>query len=216
VKIKVFKIPRLTQSIYRKRIWHSSSEDKVFITFDDGPHEKITPWLLALAKKESVKLNFFWLGVNVQNQHALLSKAEDEGHFIANHGYQHLHYAMVSSTEYLENFLKAKDMFPNNAFRPPYGRLSPSLAQKIYPHSPIIMWSWLSYDWEKNVSNEKILESIEKKVKAGDILVFHESDKTIERIFELIPAVIAILKKKQLTLSTLDGVIKEHQKHERR
>lgn len=207
-------MPSFAKSIYRKRIWHSTSKNKVYVTFDDGPHEQITPWLLELAKSESVKFNFFWLGKNIENFPDLLSKAHDNNHFIANHGYDHLHYTKVSKEAYFQNFLKGKNLVPHNAFRPPYGRISPSLAQKVYSHSPIVMWSWLSYDWQKDVSNKEILEALEKKVDGGDILVFHESDKTLERIFELIPSVIAILKKKQLTLSTLDGVIKEHQNHE--
>ena len=207
-------MPDVAQSIYKKRIWHSTNKNHVYVTFDDGPHEKITPWLLNLAREEGVKLNFFWLGKNVLNSPEIINTAKQDGHFVGNHGYDHLHYSRVSKEEYFENFKKGKDLFPDNAFRPPYGRLAPSIAKNIYPHSPIIMWSWLSYDWQKEMSNKKILQQLEKNVSGGDILVFHESDKTYDRIFELIPEVITILKKKGLTLSTLDAVIKEHYKNE--
>lgn len=203
-------MPDAVQSFYDKRIWRSNDKSKVFLTFDDGPHEKTTPWLLELANKEKIKLNFFWLGSNADYLLDSVNIAKDNGHFVGNHGYDHLHYTKVSKSEYLENFFKGKALFPDNAFRPPYGRLSPSLAREIYPHSPIIMWTWLSYDWKKEVSNAKIIQQLEKQITGGEILVFHESEKTIERIFDLIPKVIEVLKNKGLTLSTLDTVIKEH------
>jgi len=214
VKIKLFKLPNVVKSVYGKRIWQSKNNKAVYCTFDDGPHKEITPWLLQLAKEENIKLNFFWLGRNLNQVANAIESAKKEGHFVGNHGFDHLKYTKVSKHEYLDNFFKGKDLFPDNAFRPPYGRVSPSLAKEIQVHSPIIMWTWLSYDWERSVSNETILQKLKEDVHGGEILVFHESEKTKNRIFELVPKVISILKKKGLTLHTLDEVIKENEQYE--
>jgi len=39
--------------------------NEVMLTFDDGPHSKLTPKLLDLLKQEKIKAMFFVLGINV-------------------------------------------------------------------------------------------------------------------------------------------------------
>ena len=45
-----------------KHIYRSTGEKRVFLTFDDGPSETVTPLILDLLKKENVKATFFTLG----------------------------------------------------------------------------------------------------------------------------------------------------------
>jgi hypothetical protein len=60
------------------------------------------------------------------------------------------------------------------------------------------MWSWLSYDYDHEVSIETIIQSAQKEIKAGDILVFHDNPKSMERLKQLLPPIIEDLKKKNL------------------
>ena len=57
-----------------KHIYRSTGEKRVFLTFDDGPSETVTPLILDLLKKENVKATFFTLGTNVNNYPDLVKR----------------------------------------------------------------------------------------------------------------------------------------------
>lgn len=207
-KIRIFKIPAFIKLVFPNRIWHGDrSKKEVFLTFDDGPHPEITPWLLDFAKKENLKVNFFWLGKNIDAHKDLALKAKNEGHFIGNHGFEHINARKVKNEVYFENFKKGNNNFTKKAFRPPYGRLGNKSASEINNTHRIVMWSWLSFDWDKNVSNSQIIKKLKRQIKNGDILVFHESDKTVNRFFKLLPEVIEVLKMKDLKTASLSKLL---------
>ncbi|MNR58721.1 hypothetical protein D3C85_1797910 [compost metagenome] len=56
------------------------------------------------------------------------------------------------------------------------------------------MWSWLSYDYDLSVSNERILDEA-KRIKQGDILVLHDNAKITERQKLLLPPLFELLQK---------------------
>lgn len=201
--MKLFYVPKYVDLFYRKRIWRLKNNNAVYLTFDDGPDAKCTKWLLNWAKSEKLKLNFFWLGHLVEKHTDLLDLAKSEKHFIGNHGYQHLNAYAVKKSDYIENFKQSKTFFPNNAFRPPYGKLSRSLAHILSKETNVVMWSIMSYDYDLTVSNEKILDKIEKKIKPGCILVFHEHEVLHQRLKVLMPAVLKIIKSKNLKTELL-------------
>lgn len=62
---------------------------KIALTFDDGPHPKITPKILDILDKYSVKATFFVIGVNVKNYPNQLKNILERGHEIGNHTYSH-------------------------------------------------------------------------------------------------------------------------------
>ena len=208
IKIRVYNTPSIAKWIFPNRIWHGNkANNEVYVTFDDGPHVELTPWLLDFARKKEIKLNFFWLGKNAIKLKELKDRAQHEGHFIANHGYEHLNDTKVPNAAYLENFSKGNTIFKEKAFRPPYGRLGQKSAKKIKQTHQIIMWSWLSYDWDKNISNQTIEKKLKKHLKPGHILVFHESDKTKDRFYELIPKIFNIIEIKGLKTASLSKII---------
>ena len=45
---------------------YRSDKKRVFLTFDDGPSESVTPLILDELKKENIKATFFTLGTNVK------------------------------------------------------------------------------------------------------------------------------------------------------
>lgn len=203
MKLKLFWTPRILPLFFKGRIWRSTSKNSIHLTFDDGPHPSITPWLLDYAKQQDIHFNFFWLGKNVELFPQLLVRAKEEGHLIANHGYDHIHANKTSKESYIENIEAGQAYVPHKMFRPPYGRLSWRMAIKIKKKTPIIMWTFLSYDWDKNTSNDEILHQLKKNLKPGAILVFHESEKTINRYKELIPKVVEEIKSRGLKIDLL-------------
>ncbi|MCI9449680.1 MAG: DUF5011 domain-containing protein [Clostridiales bacterium] len=79
------------------------SGSTVYLTFDDGPSNIITPRILDILKENNVKATFFIVNYSDGNK-PLLSRMIDEGHTIGIHGYSHDYAAIYSSPEaFLDN-----------------------------------------------------------------------------------------------------------------
>lgn len=90
----------------------------------------------------------------------------------------------------------------HNFFRPPYGKMKLSQYSILNTrpnerfHSfgraqySIIMWDVLSGDFDEGISKEKCLRQVLAKVRAGSIVVFHDSLKAKEKLLFVLPRVI--------------------------
>lgn len=202
--IRIFKLPFFVPWFLTKTKWNLKARNTVFLTFDDGPHPEITPWLLSFAKENDIPLTFFWLGENAEKNIDLIERAKKEGHVVANHGYEHLNSSKTDNEKYFNNYQKGKAIVPDNLFRPPYGKIKPSVRKIIAKHTPIIMWTRLSYDWDKKVSDQKIINKLTKGLIGGEILVFHENDKTKDRIKTLLPKVVEVIQEKGFNFAKIE------------
>ncbi len=66
------------------------------------------------------------------------------------------------------------------------------------------MWTWLSYDFDKTVPVETILESA-KSIRNGDILVLHDNVKSFERVQEILPKLLQIIRSKGLEFDVISA-----------
>ena len=62
-------------------------QDSIYLTFDDGPEEKSTSWLLDLLK-EDIKATFC-MGRQIESHPELFREILNHGHAIGNHTYNH-------------------------------------------------------------------------------------------------------------------------------
>lgn len=79
----------------------ASTEKTVYLTFDDGPSDRVTPKILDVLKEENVKATFFIVGTAAENRKYLLKREIDEGHTVAVHSYTHRYSEIYSSAEKL-------------------------------------------------------------------------------------------------------------------
>lgn len=183
-------------------MWGFSDKNKVYLTFDDGPTEELTNWILQTLEELDVKATFFCVGNNAMKYPDLMVQIKEQGHQIGNHTMSHENGRFTSKTDYLKSIAEASRYTSSTLFRPPYGRLPLSYVGPIRRHYQIVMWSWLSYDFDKQIPERKILiES--KKIKAGDILVFHDNLKVQDRLKALLPDIIAELKARGFQFAVL-------------
>ena len=200
----VFKTPYLIKKILFKRLWgFSSSLNKVYLTFDDGPHPDITPWILDLLSNENIKATFFCVGENVRKYPAIYDRILKDGHAVGNHTMNHNNASNTQKKEYFDSIKKASAYIESNLFRPPYGRLPITWENELLKKYKIVMWSWLSYDFDMNQSISKILKKA-KKINSGDILVLHDNPKILEKQKELLPELIRFIKERKITFEVLN------------
>lgn len=188
------RIPGLVKKIYPDYIWDIPSTDKkIYLSFDDGPHETATPFVLDELKKFNAKATFFCIGKNVVAHPEIYRRIIDEGHSAGNHTFNHLNGNKTGDDEYIADIKKAADYIDSNLFRPPYGRITRFQADILrnakQPYK-IIMWNILSGDFDTSLSPEKCLENVVLKSRPGSIVVFHDSAKAWDRMSYALPRVL--------------------------
>lgn len=204
---RLFKIPSFVAWFFPRRVWFGTS-DHVFLTFDDGPHPDITPWLLAFLKEEKMAATFFWNGEQIKKYPAFIQQAKEEGHLIGNHGQQHISPRKMTQAEFETDFNESQKLVPTKLYRPPYGEIKQRQAKYALQKGSLIMWSWMSYDFDSAVSNQQICDACKHGVKEKDILVFHENDKTSDRMKEILPTIVQVIRDKGLNFATLENELK--------
>ena len=79
------------------------NKSEIYLTFDDGPSNDITPQILDILKEENVHATFFVINFS-QNKEELIKRERDEGHSIGLHGYSHEYKKIYKSEEtYMNN-----------------------------------------------------------------------------------------------------------------
>lgn len=201
------KTPFWLKWLYPSLIWDLSQESKkVYLSFDDGPHPQITPFVLDELKKFEAKATFFCIADNVRKFPEIFERIQQEGHQIGNHTYNHLNGWKTSDIDYLHNFERAKTLIDSDLFRPPYGKIRRSQIKAIqqkWPKTKIIMWDVLSADFDNSISENKCLNNVITNVRAGSIVVFHDSEKAFPKMRHALPATLKYLHDKGFDFETI-------------
>ena len=201
--MRFFRVPLIAKMLFPSGIWRGKETDAVYLTFDDGPNPKVTPWVLDLLSQFQLKATFFLIGKNVQEHPELLDRILSEGHQIGNHTMNHECGTKTSLHSYVESVSQADVHIKSDLFRPPYGKITRNQFKKLIEEGKkIVFWSWLSYDFDVNLSSKKIIQKA-KKIKGGDILVFHDSDKAFPNLNSSLVKVIEQLKNRGFEFKTL-------------
>jgi peptidoglycan/xylan/chitin deacetylase (PgdA/CDA1 family) len=199
------------KKIFPNYVWDiPNNENKVFLTFDDGPTPEITEWVLEELKRYNAKATFFCIGNNIEKHPEIFEKVIKEGHSIGNHTFNHLKGWKTSIEEYVENVALCSNQIaekkslnsdflnlPSTFFRPPYGKIKPSQSKKLRALGyKIIMWDIISFDFNIETSKEKCLENVIKNVQSGSIIVFHDSLKAEKNLKYALPKTLKFLKER--------------------
>jgi len=191
------------RSLYPSFVWKIDTDEKVlYLTFDDGPHETATPFVLDELKKYNAKATFFCIGNNVVQHRNIYERILAEGHAVGNHTFHHLNGWKTKDEDYINDINQAAKEIDSNLFRPPYGRIKRSQWSKLngqtkqepftFHHSPftVIMWDVLSGDFDTDIQPQKCLANVLYHSKKGGIIVFHDSNKAWDRMSYALPRVL--------------------------
>jgi peptidoglycan/xylan/chitin deacetylase (PgdA/CDA1 family) len=170
-------------------IWklNGTREKILYLTFDDGPIQEVTPWVLDKLDAYGAKATFFCIGDNVKKNAAIFRSILDRGHAVGNHTQTHRNGWNTLYSDYLKDVTDCAALVPSNLFRPPYGKLKPLQLRAIRKDFNIIMWSFITGDYLKDLDGEKVFETMKAKLVSGDIVVFHDSLKAEHNLRELLP-----------------------------
>ena len=181
--------------------WRIPTKEKIlYLTFDDGPHETATAFVLDQLKAYNAKASFFCIGKNVTELADIYRRILDEGHITGNHTQNHLNGWKTDNETYFNNIFEAAKYIDSHLFRPPYGKITRFQAKllqrpttnKTIGHQPfrVIMWDVLSGDFDHSITKEKCLQNVLLNTKPGSVVVFHDSTKALERMSFALPLVL--------------------------
>jgi peptidoglycan/xylan/chitin deacetylase (PgdA/CDA1 family) len=188
------KTPWLLKKCYPGCVWDLPTDKKIiYLSFDDGPHPSATPFVLDELKKYQAKGTFFCIGKNVIEQHQIYRRILEEGHRVGNHTQNHLNGWKAKDKEYIKNIREASKYIDSDLFRPPYGRISHFQIENLKSKElnfKIIMWDVLSADFDKKVSGVQCSDNVIRNTVPGSIVVFHDSEKALDKIRISLPQVL--------------------------
>lgn len=162
----------------------TTTQKVVALTIDDGPHNKVTPEILAILRDKHVKATFFVLGVNVEKFPQILAQEVTDGHEIGLHTYSHPLLTNLSKNRITEEFEKAEKVIlpmvsKPTLFRPPGGSYNSQVLEVAHQRGyRAILWSIDTRDWSCP-PNPQIIDTIFKEIKPGSIILMHDGQYPI-------------------------------------
>ncbi len=186
------KTPWIVKKIFPDFIWNIDTNEKtIYLTFDDGPHPTITPFVLKTLKDFDAKASFFCIGKNVKTHTEIYQSILKAGHQVGNHTQQHLKGRNTPLSIYIEDVMVAQNFIQSKLFRPPYGSIKRNQSKELMSKGfKIVMWDVLSADFDLTIDKEKCLNNVISKTKSGSIVVFHDSEKAFNKLEYCLPKVL--------------------------
>ncbi len=127
-----------------------------YLTFDDGPDDKITPQILDVLKAEGVKATFFVCGNMVEKNPEVLKRIFNEGHAIGNHSYNHVYKELYKSPwDFVAQFMKTDDIIMEHIGVRPLIIRAPGGVAGVFDEDywdMIAACGYVEFDW--NLSTE--------------------------------------------------------------
>lgn len=196
----VAKTPNWVKKLFQGRIWDMPTAKKaIYLTFDDGPHPLITPFVLDELIKYDAKATFFCIGKNVAENRLIYNRIIKEDHAVGNHTNNHLDGWQTNNVKYLQNITAAQAFINSNLFRPPYGRITgkqQKILGKLDDPFKVVMWSVLSGDFDVNITPDQCYNNVVNNTESGSVIVFHDSEKAFERLRFTLPRVLKYFSEK--------------------
>jgi len=174
--------PALIKKLFSGFIWESNN-DKILLSFDDGPAIESTGIILKTLSEKKIKAAFFCVGKNVSENLSLTKEILDEGHLIGNHTFNHKRLTTINNRETnkeIDDFnilLKEKFNYDVIYFRPPYGRFTISTQKTLErKNMKCVMWSLLTEDYKNSFETVKF--AVENYLRKNSIVVLHDNVKS--------------------------------------
>lgn len=207
-------------------IYNGEEGKRVFLTFDDGPSQSVTPHILDILKQYNIKATFFVLGNRVSDNEEIIKREYEEGHYIANHGYTHEYSKIYSSSRAVlkeynkteEKIQKALGMpeyssnlfrFPGGSAGGPYDNIKSKVIKEFKKKNIAYLdWNALTNDADGADNKKEIMKNLKETIQGKDnvVILMHDApDK--ELTYKTLPDVIRYLKNKGYVFKNMYDLI---------
>lgn len=133
------------------------TDQKVYLTFDNGYENGNTPAILDTLKDKNVRAVFFVTAQYVKENPDLIQRMIDEGHIIGNHSYHHPSFPTIAIEKVYDEIMQLDALlldqfqYKMTLVRPPKGEFNErSLALSNLLGYQTVLWSYAYYDYNVN------------------------------------------------------------------
>jgi peptidoglycan/xylan/chitin deacetylase (PgdA/CDA1 family) len=185
-------LAKIGSILYNGAIFYfkNTEQKKLYLTFDDGPTEYLTSWILETLRGYKAKGTFFCIGKNAERYPDQYQQIINEGHIVGNHTYYHSEGWRKKNQKYFQDIKKAQKLLNSNYFRPPHGKMKVSQFNHLRQSYNIILWDVLAKDYKKKFTPERIFQRVIRKARPGSILVFHDSLQAEMNLRRVLPRIL--------------------------
>ncbi|XGB41340.1 MAG: glycosyltransferase [Nodosilinea sp. LVE1205-7] len=202
--------------------WGSPDQNKIALTFDDGPDRRYTPRILEILRHYQARATFFVIGMNGIFNPDLLQQIIAEGHEIGSHTFTHPNIALISQQQ-LELELNSTQRLLESIvgrcsvlFRPPYAvDVEPETPEEV---APLQLTGRLGYytigmqieplDWKNPGVDEIVAETIKQAEDGrGKVVLLHDSGGDRSQTVAALPRIIEGLRQRGFELVTVSDLI---------
>ena len=191
----------------------SAADNRIALTFDDGPHPVYTRQVLDVLEENQVRATFFLLGDNIAKHPDITESLRMAGHELANHSMSHPEFRELSYRQLEKEIIqtynikdKKGNYFLNSRyFRPPKGALSfKLLVYSLLNEVNMVLWSSDPKDYKAESPDMIVSYFRVNPPKAGDIILLH--DKT-PYIAEALNEILDIIRSRDLQPVTVSNLL---------
>ncbi len=204
--------PGIVKHVYSKFQWNTVN-NKILLTFDDGPIPETTQMILKFLDKNKIKSIFFCVGDNIKKYPDLFSEIISENHFAGSHTFHHKNLTTLKQGEIkdeinsVNKFLNEEFNYTSEYFRPPYGKfnfktLKILKEEKLKP----VMWSLLTSDYKNDLGLVKFV--VNKYLKQNSIVVLHDSLSSKDIILQSLDYILEKAGKMNFEIGEPSGCLK--------
>ena len=180
--------PALLRALSPDAIWRMDpSKKEIYLTFDDGPIPRVTPWVLDTLESYGIRATFFMVADNARRHPRELAMVRERGHLLGNHTFHHVRGLQMGIRPYAEDVRLADSLLHTPLFRPPHGFMSPAQYAYVRRHFHIVMWDLVTRDYSKRVTARDVVENVKRYARNGSIITFHDSLKSIDKLRTALP-----------------------------
>ncbi len=153
---------------------------RIALTFDDGPFEELTPFILEILARYDIKATFFISTYRLPRNAHLIEEILAAGHSVQSHGNLHVRLPNRTREEILEEVQLSLDLIvaagaPRpTCFRPPYGATNEdvlSVAEEL--GLEVVLWTVASLDTIHQEPDGIIASTLAMAV-PGDVVLMHD------------------------------------------
>src|SRR5216684_2960791 len=204
-----------------------AADNKIAITFDDGPDNRWTPKILDTLKEKNVPATFFVIGVAASQWPQIVQREYAEGHEIGNHTYTHppfdditkteIHWQLNLTGQVVGSTIGVKSIL----FRPPYGiDHQPEYAEEVAQLPLAQDMGYLiigqkidAHDWRqvdgKQIPAQEIVDNVLRQAQMGNIILFHDGGGERANTVAALPQVIDKLREEGYQFVSVPDLIEK-------
>lgn len=197
--------PMAYRLLFPEAIWRIKIPRRkvVYLTFDDGPVPEVTPQVLDMLDRLQVPATFFMVGDNVRRHPELLEEVRRRGHTVGNHTMHHMQGLHSSWRAYARDIAEAEELIGTTLFRPPHGIMKRRQLRLVNARYNVIMYDVVSRDYSRRLTADDVVHNVQRYVRNGSIIVFHDSIKAAPRMLEALPRIVEWLRSEGYTFRSI-------------